>query len=413
MKDPLPTHALLVGHLIHKLCGEACITGSSPLTKYFWNLLKGNGKLSSNHQTIMKRIGSNDVDIFAPMNPTNLAKSRQLDEKKLAHMDKMELRKSRSRLISLSDKDFSFQDCDELLFQHCGYLITNHNSKEYDDFGIGDANYFPWNEAASAGIRCTHNFKLACTDTDVTFQLILIDAYPLPGETWHRFVTKRFDINIVTGYVEIKNDKSLGKLHFDSATLDLINCGLFHYVIKPCVPVKTIMKRISKYQNRGFRLVKLSFHSDCNKENKSLVLKYFHHIYDPTLCMQWFENAGINQMLASQVFDDYVSPYLHHLTPSWHQSFIEMQQQHFHNNYSHNDWICPSLVRYSKEVIESVMQQQTTTLARKKLRKWFKKALLRKVHAACTIQVWWKLILVKCRNKKARYFKKQKLSKYI
>ena len=414
MKDPLPMQALLVGHLIHELCGEACITGSSPLTKYFWNLVnKQKSKLSLSHQIIITKISSNDIDIFAPMNPRKLAHSRQLDEVGITegNMQPAELRTIRNQMMLTSEKEFSFQDFDELLFQHHGYIITNHTSKDFDHFGIGENQYFPWNEGAHAGIRCIHNFKLSCLEEDMNFQLILIDAFPLPGETWHHFVTKRFDINIVTGHVEIGDVNTLGKLSFHPTVLDAIDNGVISYAIKPCVCIKTILKRIFKYKQRGFRLIKLSFHSECNKENQLLISRYLHHIFDTRLCMQWFEDAGTNQAMAGQVFDDYVSPCLHHYNPTWETSFLAMQQKNFYEYHCTNNWICPSLVKLSEEVAETCILQQSSWKAKKKLRKWFKKALLRKVNAAITIQFWWRWVF---RNEKIahhRHLKRQKVVK--
>ena len=77
-KDPLPIEALKFGNVVHQLCGEACIAGSAPLAKYFYNLSQQNDseQLGQPLQKILNNIDCNDVDVFAPLFPRKLAKGR-------------------------------------------------------------------------------------------------------------------------------------------------------------------------------------------------------------------------------------------------------------------------------------------------------------------------------------------------
>ena len=110
--DPLPTEALLAGHAVLELCGEACLTGSAPLTKYFWNLSRETPteKLPPAVKIIFDNIKSNDIDTFAPFCPTKLADSRAEDKIGItkSYSNDADLVRLRKNLLDPEYDEFSF-----------------------------------------------------------------------------------------------------------------------------------------------------------------------------------------------------------------------------------------------------------------------------------------------------------------
>ena len=229
MEDPVPIEVLNFASVVHELCGEACLTGSAPLTKHFYNIQKGSSaaKLTPAEKKILPRIKSTDIDVFAPFSPSRLAKQRSL-----ACFDNLSVRQRAVYLSSSAgDPDvrmghFTLCECEYLLWKRYGLEVCNVEQKVFTEVGIWLNNHGIWNQAANAGIRNIYNFKLKYTkDQDregkilpCEVQLILVDAFPKQGQTWHEFTTDKFDIDIVKGSITIDEPSTLGKVLFEEAS---------------------------------------------------------------------------------------------------------------------------------------------------------------------------------------------------
>ena len=225
--------------------------------------------------------------------------------------------------------------------------------------GVGDESYYSWNHAAAVGIRCIHNFKLRELPHH-NLQLILVDNLPHPDETWHHFITKRFDINIVRGTAEIGNTNSLGNLTFGKGPLSSINLAAFTYTINPTVSFNTTLNRILKCTKRGFRLLKISFHSKISPANKRCIVHRFYHIMGPKICMKWFAESDLTGEFAIQLFDFHVLPFLRH-DYSLDLLFRRTQEEHFRASFQKLGWNSPGLEQFRQEDIEECIEQQKLT----------------------------------------------------
>ena len=169
MKDPLPIEALQIANVVHELCGEACLAGSAPLAKHFHNIKAEGNTLQHNPtiQKILKKITSNDVDIFAPMFPARLAKVRaSSNTHKLSHQQK-------AMFFRFDDEDneenhvaFELAQCETLLGKRYGLQMCDAKQSIYSELGVSYGEYSFWNEALNLGIRNIFNFKLKHVGTD-------------------------------------------------------------------------------------------------------------------------------------------------------------------------------------------------------------------------------------------------------
>ena len=273
--DPLPREVLLVAHSIFQLCGEACITGSAPLTKLFYDHATGIKKQQNfcNLDLILKNIRSNDVDIFAPLSPGRLADSRKLDSQGITtnSMERAQIAETRSQCINFYHPEFSFDAFEEFLFIQHGYRIINHKTIFVHPHSIDEETHWNWSGATS-GIARIHNFGLCHPSKQFNLQLILVDSYPPPNQDWLTFITNNFDISIVKAGVHIEHLDSLGKLIFPDKLLNQIISGSFTYFVRPGVPYKEMLQRIFKYTKRGFKLNNMCFHQDCSPSHKQAMM---------------------------------------------------------------------------------------------------------------------------------------------
>ena len=250
--DPLPKAVLLVGHGPHNVCGEVCVTGSAPAMKHFWKLARKKEsleKLSVRSKVILQKVKSNDIDIFAPMHPTKIMNCRAQDGRGMTNsvMKDVGVAKARKLLLNEMHEELNFTVFWGAMMENYGFIIASHTERRFDELGTcEDSSYFAWNEAASVGIRCMHNFKIEGL-RHINIQLMLVDNLPNPGETWHRFITKRFDINIVRGMAEVGRIADLGELFFNEEVFQNINAGCFNFMIRPTMSFKGTLKQTFKH----------------------------------------------------------------------------------------------------------------------------------------------------------------------
>ena len=415
MSDPLPREVLLVANSIFQLCGEACITGSAPLTKHFYNVWKGSkgNKLSPPVAFILKNNKNNDVDIFAPFSPQRLADSRKFDKLGITNgsMTPLEIAQTRSQYINFQHPKFSFQTFMEFLLNEHGYRVLNHKPTFIDPYSIDERNYWPWSGATSAGIAEIHNFDLFVKSKQFRMQLILVDSYPPPNQDWLTFITTNFDIDIVKGGVEIQNLDSLGTLLFSPKLICQISSGTFNYVVMPFVTFKQMLKRIYKCTNRGFKLGNLTFHPNCSSAFKRAIMFRLHHLFGPKLCYQWFAQIGINEELARHLLDEHVLPCL--VCPrNWDRMFSYVEEQAFRSTFRHHGWMTPGLQRYSSQLVEEKIRQLRRSTATTKIKTWLRNILRRKktTSAALMLQNWWRRLSSKTTVYKIQSCKRQKIT---
>ena len=397
--DPLPREVLLVAHSIFHLCGEACIAGSAPLTKHFYNVAKTqpNKQPSPALHVILKNIRSNDVDIFAPLSPQRLADSRRLDNQGVTNnsMSNLQIAEIRSQHINFHHPEFSFEAFEEFLFLRYGYQINNHKATLIQPYSIDEETYWPLSAATSAGLARIHNFGISHHSKQFNMQLILIDGYPPPNQDWLTFVTKHFDISIVRVGVEIQHLESLGTLIFPGNLLSQITSGSFACVVRPCVSFKEILTRILKYTKRGFNLQNFSFHPDCSATHREAIMLRFNHLLGPKICMQWFSEFGIARELAHTLFDYNVLPFLS-CPRTWERMFTSIQEREFCSHFRSRGWMTPGLQRLSIQLVQVKIQQLRLFRATKQIKRWLCKILLarRKTAAAVMLQNWWKQLVL-------------------
>ena len=313
LKDPLPTEALQFARIVYEVCGEACLSGSAPLTKHLLNLFQENcsGGLSG----VIDRCKSNDIDIFAPMYPARLERSRELERRGIItpNMSDSELAKARYHFIPKENNQFNLHTCLVMLLLRHGVGTCEINVRELNRLGIEHDCYGAWSDATSFGVNSIIDLKLIKKDgaiLDASIQLILIDAYPRPLQEWHKFVTDRFDINIARGIARIDCASRLGQLVFDENDLRSLEDGKFTFVIRNCVPFKVVLRRIQKYRKKGFMLEKLCFSKSCSAEYREHIVKRFCHLQGPQILMGALQNAGVNSELSMMILDKVFLPFL-------------------------------------------------------------------------------------------------------
>ena len=346
MKDPLPIEAMQFANIVHELCGEACLAGSAPLAKYFYNL-KHSAPQAVNTcgiQRILDNIDSNDIDIFAPFCPMRLAKQRSHDS-----FDRLTPREKHCylRFSFVSEKNCVFGN---FMLSDCGYLLWKRHRlqacdiKQRDFTEIGDwfENYNIWNDAAKVGIRKMCNFKLRRINgeaLEANLQLILVDGHPKQGEEWHHFITSKFDIDIVKGIARIDRGDRLGELVFEEAVFDALREGRFSYTIRNCIDCKTILQRVNKCVDRGFVLASFGFDDSCSPDYRRHIMRDLHCHLGPRLCYKWFSSAGIDVGQTAAVIPSVVK-YLK-VPPHSPRMLRIMQVEALRSQFQDNDWYSP------------------------------------------------------------------------
>ena len=365
-KDPLPIEALKFGNVVHQLCGEACIAGSAPLAKYFYNLSQQNDseQLGQPLQKILNNIDCNDVDVFAPLFPRKLAKGRASTTfHKLSRSQQARYLDSRHTHPKQNPtKIFTLMKCELGLWEH-GLEMCDVQQKMFDQKGFCMDQCNIWNEAVNLGIRHIFNFKLRyCINKqpcNVQMQLILLDGHPRQGQSWQDFITGSFDIDIVRGTAKIDDITALGQLDFEPYILDKIHSGVFTYNIRNCIDLDTLVSRIQKYLKRGFQLDNLEFADDCCKLFRLHVMRKLRYHLTSTICYKWFDDSEYPLGVATAVIP-IIKQYVQ--GPAYEKRiFRAMQLEEMRRKFDKNNWWSVGFEKICKHDFENVIRREQTT----------------------------------------------------
>ena len=274
-----------------------------------------------------------------------------------------------------ADYRFCFRTVMNLAKKH-HLKVADLKIKECDELGWDDDEYGCWDQAAMLGIRSVFELKLRTTKRPLwsdtctipnKIQIAFVDAIPRPTQTWENFITSSFDMDVVKGVAKIDCRATLGELAFDADVLNAIHTGRFSCTIRPCVAVRSIIKRICKCRYRGFTLESFDFSDECQPDCKHLVMEQFHCIFGGTFCRTVATTFRL--VVPEPVIGDYVLPKLLPASSS-PAELRRVQEDHIESCFAARLWRTPGLTKMTRTNLHASFRVNARKRAAKKIKKW-------------------------------------------
>ena len=130
--------------------------------------------------------------------------------------------------------------------------------------------------------------------TPKPIQILVVDAFPKSvQQTWGEIITDGFDADVIKCTADIDSDgHELKPVIFYGSALHSVHKGQFEYTMRPCHSFPQMMKRLTKYRERGFVLSKFSFDERVSEEWREHILHEFRLEYAGRWWREFVGNAG-------------------------------------------------------------------------------------------------------------------------
>lgn len=306
---PINAAVALLVKVIQEIYGYCCVSGSAALTQYLHTLPGCDHCYEKHYSKFIRalcRLGdfSNDVDIFVPRKPDDLRQfyttgNRVRSEGGLEFCQReletsvfpMLYRQYGIRHSHVTATKIRLSKVEEELSPLDS--STPGTTQQTEDYG--------WMRIF-VGLQCKLDFNLLSQTgellTPKPISILVVDAFPRDiTQSWGKLITDSFDADVVKCSAEIDpchNNTSLPVVFNDDNSLQNIMNGRFEYTMMPCHSFPQMMKRLTKYQQRGFKLSRFSFDERVSQEWKDHIMNEFRLKYAGYWLRGLVEGAGLS-----------------------------------------------------------------------------------------------------------------------
>lgn len=290
--DCIPWPIIQLAKTACEIYPTVCISGSAPLVKYVRD--KAGHPQIPPSETIVKlakKLKNNDVDIFVALN-TQIRLSDYPEHY------------PRRRATCCRDMKLIERYC-----QTYGHLVTR---REYSN----TKNYYcnatiPNGVVLAITIKIEVCIRQGCPRVPLPMLVNVVYVYDvsvLQTSPWPKYVTGTFDVSVARGVIDINIEGHLEGPYFNPDVERQINDGTFVYTIMPGYTFRRIIRRITKYTHKGFRLASIEFNQFCGPAHKEYVWRHFCHTFGPGHLNRLMCGV-INPMPAYDVLFEYIREY--------------------------------------------------------------------------------------------------------
>jgi hypothetical protein len=320
----IPNRVLRFAEIIQETTGYACIAGSAPLVKFVREARESavvNEVLNPRAFQLSQHATNGDVDIFVPTWPQHVGRCADL------YLEGNREEYSKCVVMREEKMEWELHPLNGIIRElHPMNAIIKKCSRENIEVTIVDLfqpSFSPHMSRVSlVNVRVSHIYNVTLHElvhgrrkhVPARVQVIFVSSLPQYGQSWARYITSTFDIDVCKCTIEVTGSPNGGKVKLDEGVLESVMAGVFVYEVQPCKPFLMHLMRIFKYLRKGFVLKAIQFHPMCGERYKEYVTGRFQHFFAYKICHQALISLGMNEEMANQLGGGYVAKYLNNVS---------------------------------------------------------------------------------------------------